>query len=122
MQTHKFYKENSGGWYIDLPQYLEAGGSKGDLAMVAGADTMLDIVAEGRTVVTITTDTEPFEGADKVQLLKLCEPSMGGGYYLMSVFEGRGVHQEMWLWGVTEFVFGRMPVEIYLKRVPDDSP
>jgi 2C-methyl-D-erythritol 2,4-cyclodiphosphate synthase len=116
MQTHKFYKEDYGGWYIDLPQYLEAGGSKADLAMVAGADTMLDIVAEGNNRVAITMATEPFEGADKVQLLKLCEPSVGGGYYLMSVFEGRAVNQEMWLCGVTEFVFGTMPEEIYLKR------
>ena len=45
MQTHRFYKEEHGGWYIDLPAYLEQGGAKGDLAMVAGADTMLDIMA-----------------------------------------------------------------------------
>lgn len=46
MVQYKFLREGS-AWYIDLPQYLEQGGTKGDLAMVAGADTMLDIMAEG---------------------------------------------------------------------------
>lgn len=45
MKTHTFYKDEYGGWYMDLPEYLEQGGSKGDLAMVAGADTMLDSIA-----------------------------------------------------------------------------
>lgn len=117
MKTHSFYKETFGGWYIDLPEYLEQGGSKADLAMVAGADTMLDIVAGAQSRVTITMDVEPFEHADKLELIRLCEPSMGGGYYLMQSFEGRQVAQEMWLCGVTEFVFGYMPEQIFVRRV-----
>lgn len=116
MKTHTFYKESCGGWYIDLPEYIEQGGSKGDLAMVAGADTMLDIVANGNNRVTITMDAMPFEGADELMLLRHCEPSMGGGYYLMSSFEGKPVNQEMWLCAVTEFVFGGMPELIYVKK------
>lgn len=116
MQTHKFYKENFGSWYIDLPLYLEQGGSKGDLAMVAGADTMLDVIAEGRDRVIVSMDTQPFANADELVLLRLCEPSMGGGYYLMQSFEGRLINQEMWLCGVTEFVFGGMPEKIYVKK------
>ena len=116
MKTHTFYKEAYGGWFIDLPAYLEAGGSKGDLAMVAGADTMLDIVAGKNEQVTITMHTKPFDGADKLQLVRLCEPSMGGGYYYMQSFEGKEVSREMWLCGVTEFVFGNMPQHIYVRR------
>jgi hypothetical protein len=77
MQTHTFYKEAYGGWYIDLPEYLEQGGSKGDLAMVAGADTMLDIVAGANNRLTITMDTKPFEGADEIRLVRVSEPSIG---------------------------------------------
>ena len=43
-QTHSFdfYKDDS-GWYIDFPEFIEQGlGTKGDLAMVSGADQMLD--------------------------------------------------------------------------------
>ncbi|HEV7330993.1 MAG TPA: DUF6717 family protein [Flavisolibacter sp.] len=115
MKQHRFYREG-GGWYIDLPEYLEDGGSKGDLAMVAGADTMLDIVAGTNKDVTLQMDVQPFEGGDELRLTQLCEPSMGGGYYYMKSFEGNEVAQSMWLCDVTTFVFGYMPERIYVKR------
>ena len=118
MKQHRFYREG-GGWYIDLPTYLEQGGSKGDLAMVAGADTMLDIVAGNAPDVTIQMDTAPFSDADELQLTELCDPVLGGGYYFMKEFEGKEVAQKMWLCAVTEFVFGGMPDRIYVKRVWD---
>lgn len=116
MKQHRFYREGS-GWYIDLPQYLEQGGSKGDLAMVEGADTMLDIVANEAQDVTIKMDSKPFESADELQLTELCDPVIGGAYYLMKEFEGKEVNRQMWLCAVTEFVFGGMPEKIYVKRV-----
>ena len=116
MKQHRFYREY-GGWYIDLPEYLVQGGSKGDLAMVAGADTMLDIVAGNEASVTLQIDTEPFEGSDELLLTQLCDPVMGGGYYHMKSFEGKDVNQNMWLCAVTEFVFGYMPERIYVKKV-----
>lgn len=116
MKTYTFYKEDYGGWYIGLPEYPEQGGSIGDLEMVAGGDTMLEIIAQGNNRVTITMDTKPFKGADELVLLRLCDPIIGGGYYLMSSLEGKAVNQEMWLCSVTEFVFGGMPGRIYVKR------
>jgi hypothetical protein len=117
MKTHRFYKEPYGGWYIDLPEYLAQGGSKGDLAMVAGADTMLDIVAAGADRVTLNIASTPFDSADELELVELCDPAMGGGYYYMNSFEGKEVRRRMWLCDVTEFVFGGMPQRIYVKRV-----
>ena len=52
MASYTFIKESS-GWYIDLPEYIEQGGNKGDLAMVEGADTMLDIMSGGNPVITL---------------------------------------------------------------------
>ena len=115
MKTHRFYREN-GGWYIDLPQYIAQGGSKGALAMVAGADTMLDVVAGERKDVTLRMDVKPFEGADEITLAQVCDPSVGGGNYFMKSFEGLEVDRPMWLCGVTEFVFGYLPEKIFVKR------
>lgn len=115
MQTHRFIKEY-GGWYIDLPQYLEEGGSKGDLAMVEGADTMLDHIAAGNDEVVLSLSEMPFEGADQLKLEALRDPMIGGGYYMLDHFEGKELRQRMWLCGVTEFVFGKMPDHIYLRR------
>ena len=41
MKSYKFIKTGL-DWYIDLPEFLEQGGSIGDLQMVDGADKMLD--------------------------------------------------------------------------------
>lgn len=117
MQQHRFIKEEM-GWFIDLPEYLAAGGAKADLQMVAGADTMLDVMAGGGDSVTVQLDEAPFEGADELQLTELCDPILGGGIYDMKSFEGRDVNQQMWLCAVTEFVFGYMPPKIWVKRGP----
>ena len=52
-------------------------------------------------------------------LKERCDPSVGGGYYIMDVFEGRKLELLMWLCGVTEWVFGELPDRIFVKRVTD---
>ena len=116
MKTHRFLREGS-GWYIDLPEYLEQGGSKGDLAMVAGADTLLDIISEGKDEVIIQLSTEEFEGSDELTLVEVCAPSLGGGYYIMEEYEGNKLHHRLWLCAVTNFVFGYLPERIFIRRV-----
>jgi len=39
MKKYRFIKDGI-KWYIDLPEYLEQGGTMGDLEMVEGADKM----------------------------------------------------------------------------------
>ncbi|MFT3826351.1 MAG: hypothetical protein QM731_20680 [Chitinophagaceae bacterium] len=116
MQTHSFIKEGA-DWYIDLPEYIEQGGSKGDLAMVEGADTMLDIMAGGNTSVTLQLSEEAFDGADLLLRTELCEPYIGGAYYLLDTWEGKNINHNMWLCAVTEFVFGSLPEKIFIRRV-----
>jgi hypothetical protein len=116
MKTHRFVREGM-GWYIDLPEYLAQGGDKGDLQMVSGADTMLDIIAETGNEVTLQIDTEFFDGADKLVLSELCDPILGGGYYHMKKFENKSVNKDLWLCDVTRFVFGNIPDKIYIKRL-----
>ncbi|HYE54736.1 MAG TPA: DUF6717 family protein [Chitinophagaceae bacterium] len=115
MRTYKFIRE-ANRWYIDLPAYIEQGGDKAELEMVAGADTMLDIMSEGASSVTLTIDRTPFEGADLVRLIERCDPSIGGGNYFMQRYKGRNVDMRMWLCSVTEFVFGDIPPEIYVRK------
>ncbi|MDB5197859.1 MAG: hypothetical protein JWP88_2230 [Flaviaesturariibacter sp.] len=115
MKTYQFIRTER-EWYIDLPQYIEQGGSKGDLQMVEGADKMLDMMAADSDKVTLTIATEPFDGADALILTEKCDPYIGGGYYLMRQYEGIAVNRTMWLCQVTEFVFGDIPPEIFIRR------
>ena len=115
MKQHRFVRENM-GWYIDLPEYLEQGGDKGDLQMISGADTMLDIIAQGSGEVVLQIDIDPFEGADELVLTELCDPILGGGYYYMEKFENKEVKKDLWLCDVTRFVFGNIPERIYIRN------
>lgn len=115
MKAYRFVKEGR-DWYIDLPEYIEAGGSKGDLQMVEGADKMLDMIAEGKDDVSILIDEVFFPGSDELTLTERCDPYIGGGYYNLKLFEGKEINQMMWLCAVTEYVFGDLPERIFIKK------
>ena len=115
MHIHIFTKELS-GWYIELPEYIAQGGSKADLAMVDGADTMLDIMAEDGSSITLKFDDKEFDGAEKIILMEKCDPYIGGGNYIMPQWENKAVNQHSWLYAVQKFVFGYIPETIFVKR------
>jgi hypothetical protein len=115
MKCYRFVRSGS-DWYIELPEYLEQGGSAGNLQMVDGADKMLDMMAENNDAVLISIDRNVFDGADLLELTERCDPYIGGGYYLMKEYEGNLINRTMWLCGVTEFVFGDLPQKIFVKR------
>ena len=115
MTTYRFYK-NETGWFVDLPEYIEKGGTIDNLEMVEGADTMLDIIGEGKKEVTLSIATEKFQNSDQLELKEKADQLKGGAYYFMKAFEGKEINLTMWLCGVIEFVFGGIPQQIYLRR------
>ncbi|GAB3812109.1 DUF6717 family protein [Pontibacter rugosus] len=104
----RFYKEAYGTWYIDLPDYT---GPKGDLAMVAGADDMLDYLAKGNNQVDVEMSEQPIEGALKLEISRLGDP--GGGAYYKPV---NHQIQSVWLCDVTLFALGKFPENIYFRK------
>ena len=54
MKNYTFNKEQ-GCWYIDLPDWT---GTKAELQMVAGADTLLDHLSNNGTTVNIALSTD----------------------------------------------------------------
>jgi hypothetical protein len=115
MKPYKFIKTGN-DWYINLPEFLEQGGSIGDLQMVDGADKMLDMMSGNESSVIVYVAREKFEGADILTLTEKCEPYVGGGYYMMKYYEGQEINQTLWLCQVTEFVFGDIPQQIFVKK------
>lgn len=112
VQTRRFYKED-GRWYIDLPEYIEAGiGTKGNLQMVAGADTWLDNLSNNTEEVTLKFSNYTFDGYQDSMIKAMI--AYGGaafadvtadeldtGMWYMTTSE-----HELWLCPVTKFVFG----------------
>jgi hypothetical protein len=117
-RTYTFAKEDT-TWYIDLPGYLEQGGAKEDLRLRAGTNRLLTILAGKRRRVTVTIDTELFEGAEVLELVAHCEAPRGGAIYLMET--GRESSVLIWICDIALFVFGDMPTRIYFKRAGTPS-
>ena len=126
--TKKFYKED-GMWYIDFPEFLEAGlGTKANLLMVAGADTFLDLLSNNTHKVSLVFSTTDFPyslcklnklhlGMDKEYLDKIGHaPVDYGAYYDVVEMNKEPFQHKLWLCPVTEYVFGgNYPDEIYVK-------
>ena len=109
MKEYKFIKQFDNKWYIDL---LEWEGPQSALEIVAGADIMLDIIAQEENNVVLSIALEPLEGFD--ELVKLRD-NAGGGDYLLKTYKGQEYNLEMWLCEVTAYVFGYLPDIIYIK-------
>jgi hypothetical protein len=109
-RIHRFYKDSQ-GWFIDLPNWL---GTKGQLAMVQGADTFLDTISQNLSEVWVEMSIEPLEG-DWSYCLRKTEDLTDGAMY--QYINHKGQRDTMWLCGVTEFVFGNMPEKIYCRKV-----
>lgn len=114
MNAYKFYK-NRNDWFIDLPEFIEQGGSIKELQMVEGADRLLDIIAAGAAEVMISISDEPFEDAAILQLKEQCDPAIGGGYYFIRQYQDQVIDLTVWLCNVTTFVFGNLPARIFIK-------
>jgi hypothetical protein len=128
-QTNRFYQDPDGRWYIDLPEYIEAGlGNKSNLEMVAGADDLLTNLAAGKSEIVITFSDQPFEGYT-VQLERSSdygydppldmEEDAGGQYHVVQKtkwYQKKPEFQFVWLCPVTLYVFnGEYPKNIYIK-------
>ena len=112
MKNYRFNKEE-GCWYIDLPNW---DGTKAELKMVAGADTLLDQLSNNGNTVEVVLSTEKEITMFGFQTLKriIQTPPNGCVYHLGFT--------PVWLCNVTKFVFdGIFPKQIHFKVVSIDS-
>lgn len=107
-KKHTFYREEDGRWYINLPEYIDGGGNKEDLEMVAGADVMLDILSKNKDRVDLHISTS--ENSYPYTLIK--QDDNGNYLFYDSIKEQ---NTPVWLCNVTTWVFGYYPEMIYLK-------
>jgi len=108
MKKLNFIKE-SNLWYIDIPEWT---GSKAELRMVSGADTLLDVLdTNNNNKVYVEVDTEIFNNFD-IKLSKIINVFGGASYMAKS----KNFNKPLWLCAVTKYVFGGiLPKKIYIK-------
>ena len=108
--TFRFYKDEDNRWYVDLPKYIEEGGDKADLEMIAGADEMLDILSHNGNETTLHISEEKKECRVTLTLLKAHEGLEGSDY--MAVTENRTL--QIWLCAMMLYVYGYYPPMLYI--------
>jgi hypothetical protein len=105
MKNLKFVKENN-QWYIDLPEWE---GSKAELEMVAGADVLLDHIANEKTNVSIlVSEDDPDNNA--IILSKTQDLENGANYKVGNC----SAVDKLWLCDVTKYVYGYMPKNLFV--------
>jgi hypothetical protein len=106
IKTFSFEKENN-RWYVVLPEYP---GPKADLEMVMGADTLLDILAQGEHKTDVSISLSYIDDYDFE--LKFLREESGGGWYKAK--SDMNSPFELWLCQVMFYVFGELPEIIYI--------
>ncbi len=113
-QVFRFYKERDDRWFVDLPDWK---GSKDDLEMVQGADTMLDMISGEAKECFLKLSDVPFTKAERLVLERTRDANLGGGGdYLLEEYEGEKTLVRLWLCEVTNYVFKGLPPCIYFMK------
>ena len=111
MMILKFYREDD-NWYIDAPTWK---GRKSALQMVAGADTLLELIGGGNPIVKIYVTEEYFGGSNCLEFVK--KSWFNGADYIIKNYDGNDINLKVWLCGVTKFVLGKFPKKIYFDKI-----
>lgn len=106
-----FEKDPDDKWYVILPEFQ---GDRAELQMIDGADTMLEMFANGEPLVSVTVSDELLEDADVLNFVRYT-PICGGADYLLYKHDGEIVNLDVWLCDVTLQVFDTFPSLIYIK-------
>ena len=122
MRTFKFYK-NELGWFIHLKYFPF---NVAYCAMVAGADDLIESLANGKKEIYLQISTRKIKGYTEV-IRKVKGLGLGSGAVYSpentvlktDIFDGQNL---LWLCPVTLFVFFRYPNKIYIKKAktPDN--
>ncbi|MBR1920481.1 MAG: hypothetical protein IJ829_00600 [Kiritimatiellae bacterium] len=107
----RFYKE-SGRWYADVPQHTQAQNQ-----MVAGADALLDALADGRGRVAVVLSADVADPGDWRMWLHIVEHDRYGATYRVTV-AGEPATRLIWLCNVMHTVFGgEHPTDVYVHSI-----
>ena len=115
MNILRFYREEGKYWYADIPTWT---GRKSATQMVAGADTLLDILSNNTDEVYLQFSDTPIKGGDVLKKTRKSVMSwFNGADYVLETLNGDVIDLDVWLCNVTKFVMGKFPHEIYFKVV-----
>lgn len=116
MRTYRFYKDEF-GWFIDLKWFPF---NRAHLAMVCGADEMLDKLSNNGTKVKLQVSTKPIKVNNLTNFNCLIRETVLGLFY-GAIYSPTNIKLEnkifkenqLYLCAVTLLLFGRYPKKLY---------
>lgn len=113
MKTYRFYKDEY-GWFIDLKWFPF---NRAHLAMVFGADELLDVLSDNKEEVFLEVSRKPIKNNYNCLFRVAKSGILNGAVYQVSnskqiknvIFEAN----QLWLCAVTLLLFGHYPKQIY---------
>ena len=102
-----FYKENN-KWYADIPNHI-----KEENEMVCGADTMLEMLANGNSTIELLITEFALSGTDPI-FCSIKEHDEDGAWYNVYHENGQKCYGEIWLCNVMHDVTNEHPKEFYV--------
>ncbi len=113
-RVFRFYQDKNNLWFVDLPEWK---GGKWHLEMVNGADDFLDEICDShKKEVYLQVSIEPMDNQDII-LEKMWNTGIDGAEYGVLECPDDITIPQLWLCGVTEWVYGYMPDKIYCRKV-----
>lgn len=113
-----FNKEKNGCWYVDFPHWPF---SHDNLAMVSGADKMLELLSDGNLFakMSVIPANEQEEHKGYIELEQTEHSLFGGSTYQVKYepFIKCYKRDSLWICPVTLFVLGHYPKFIYIKSL-----
>lgn len=110
----KFVKEEDNRWFVVLNDWQY---DRDALEMVAGADSMLDIISGFSNSVTLKLSTEEFDSKYKIVKIhdNLLDDMLNGANYRF--YTDDSFTMDIWLCAVTIFVFSEYPETVWINRI-----
>jgi len=110
-RTFRFYKQHDGKWFIDMPEWKQ---DRQHLQMVEGADDFLESIRPSNSnQVYLQVSLSSFHNALCISKIE-DDPFGDGADYWYPTPTGPKM---MWLCNVTDWYYGHMPEEIFVKQV-----
>lgn len=106
---YRFYKEDN-NWYVDIPAFIEGGGEKSDLEMVAGADEFLDYISNNGTEISLNISLDKIDCRATLVLVKAYDGLDGADY--VATIKDKTIN--IWLCAVMLYIFDKYPEHLYI--------
>lgn len=108
---YRFYKDEDNRWYVHLPKFIEEGGTKAELEMIAGADEMLDLLSENGNEIMLHISETKRDCRLELRLQKAHEGEGGADYLAINK---ENYEFPVWLCSVVLYVFNKYPETLYI--------